>query len=89
MKRYILRLTYDFGDHPVRYLYVHKSGTWYKDTKEIDAATRFYEKEVVEEYQNKVRKNPHYEFYSTDILSFDDLEIGPKLKGFEERLKKV
>ena len=77
MKRYILRLTYDFGDHPVRYLYVHKSGTWCRDTKEIDAATRFYNLGTAEKYEEKVRRNPHYEFYSTSILSFDDGEMHP------------
>lgn len=89
MKRYILRITYDFGSHPVRYIYVHNSGSWYRDTKEIDAATRFYEKEVAEEYFEKVRRNPHYEFYYPEILEFDDDEFGPKLKGLEVFLKKV
>lgn len=74
MKRYILRITYDFGNHPVRYIYVHNSGSWYRDTKDIDAATRFYEKEVAEEYFDKIRKNPHYEFYYPEILEFDDTE---------------
>lgn len=89
MKRYILRLTYDFGDHPVRYLYVHKSGTWYRDTKEIDAATRFYNLGTAEKYEEKVRRNPHYEFYSTSILSFDDEIVGEKLSGKEHLLHNV
>lgn len=89
MTRYILRLTYDFGNHHVRYLYAHKSGIWYRDTKEIDAATRFYDLEIAEKYEEKVNRNPHYEFYYPEILEFDDNEFGPKLKGLEAFLKKV
>lgn len=89
MTRYILRLIYVFGDHPVRYLYAHKSGIWYRDTKEIDAATRFYDLETAKKYEEKVHRNPHYEFYYPEILGFDDNEFGPKLKGLEVFLKKV
>lgn len=71
MKRFAIKL-HDQIHKTASWLYVHSSGGFYRDVKDLESASWFYEESEAEIWRDKIFRNKRYEFHYPEIVSFDD-----------------
>lgn len=69
MNRFAIKLTIVDGfKSSVHWLYVHPSGSYYKDVEDFKDATLLYSEEEVEKWLEKIKKNKHIGPFITEVV---------------------